>query len=368
MANKATSRVATTGRSAIFDTTGGQSVAFNTSSSDIKRVLLSHNIVDRYEDNMYYDKFNRFGIIDPYNALTNSKEFVFVTKPDLCLAVKNADSSIKPVNILENNTFFTDAIQRYPKVVEQLQSSLDENKPPFMIMLSNAMTSTIDMPGISADSIETGANVMGTKIAYRGTSYKSDENLDFSTEFEDTKNLDVYMLFKMYDEYERLKWNGNLDFTKLTSHLTSGSTGYGNKWTDYILNKVLHDQVSIYKFIVSDDGYRIIYWAKITGCYPVDIPRDAFSNVNNGDIMKLTVRWRGHFVRDMDPVILSQFNKLARNTRIKATQELPLYDSTNLMMDGRWATIPYIVHKSTSNRKGNGSGDYFLKWYIGREE
>ena len=55
MANKVPSRVATTGRSAIFDTTGGQSVAFNTSSSDIKRVLLSHNIVDRYEDNMYYD-------------------------------------------------------------------------------------------------------------------------------------------------------------------------------------------------------------------------------------------------------------------------------------------------------------------------
>ena len=353
-------------------------IYFNTSNeySSIKNLLLANNIADRYDDNMYFDKFNRFGIIDPYNALTNSKEFVFFTKPDLCLAVKEY-RRLRHVNILNNYPFFIDAVKRYPKVIEQLQLSLDANKPPLMQVLSNALTSTLDMPGLSSDSIETGANVMGTKISYRGTSYKSDENTEFSLEFEDTKNLDIYMLFKIYDEYEKLKWNGELRFKELDDYITGGvshddnaSSGntrhYGNRWTDYIINKILHDQISIYKFIVSDDGYRIIYWAKFTGCYPVDIPRDAFSSMQDGQPMKLTVRWKAQFVRDMDPIILYQFNRLIGN--IYQGEELPIYDKDNYHIDGRWATIPYIdTTTGNDTPKNGGTGEYYLRWRIKRE-
>jgi hypothetical protein len=193
---------------------------------------------------------------------------------------------------------------------------------------------------------------MGTKISYRGTSYKSDEELDFSLEFEDTKYLDIYMLFKIWDEYERLKWNGALEFNANDSQ----------RWVNYIINKVLHDQVSIYKFVVSDDGSRIIYWARMTGCVPTSVPRDAFSDMNNSDTQKLTVNWKGHFVRDMDPIIIKHFNLLVKD-RLSGKQDLPLYDINAHHMDGRWSSTPYIESRQVSNTHGS-QWEYFLKWKV----
>ena len=105
---------------------------------------------------------------------------------------------------------------------------------------------------------------------------------------------------------------------------------------------MLHDQVSIYKFIVTEDGYRIIYWARITGCYPNNIPREAFSDMTSGGPQKLTVGWKGHFVRDMDPVIIYQFNQIVSSMVNATSRDLPLYNLSNHTMEGSWATIPYV--------------------------
>ena len=322
-------------------------IAFDEKTKDIKHLIMSNGIYDRY-DMEWYKKFSRFGIIDPYNALTTTREYVFITKPDLCLL--NSDGTVH--NLLKNYPFFVDNISRYYQVARQLQSSISTNDGPFMTMLSNSLTSSLDLPGISSNNIETGSNIMGTKISYRGTSYKSDEELDFSLEFEDTKFLDIYMLFKIWDEYERLKWNGALEFNANDSQ----------RWVNYIINKVLHDQVSIYKFVVADDGSRIIYWARMTGCVPTSVPRDAFSDMNNSDTQKLTVSWKGHFVRDMDPIIIKHFNLLVKD-RLSGKQDLPLYDINAHHMDGRWSSTPYIESRQVSNTHGS-QWEYFLKWKV----
>ena len=328
---------------------GKSSISFNTDSSDVKGLIMANGIYDRY-DMEWYRKFTRFGIIDPYNTLTSTKEYVFITKPDLCL-LNSAGNGIHP--LLSNYLFFLDAVSRYNQVIRQLQSSVSGNDGPFMAMLSNALTSTLDLPGISADMIETGANVMGTKISYRSTSIKSDEDFNFSLEFEDTKHLDIYMLFKIWDEYEKLKWNGALEFNNKDSQ----------RWINYIVNKVLHDQVSMYKFIVAEDGSRIIYWARITGCVPTSIPRDAFGDMgNNTGSQKITVGWKGHFVRDMDPVIIRHFNLLVSN-RASGKEDLPLYDINGHHMDGRWSSTPYIEARNVSNTHGTNF-EYFLKWKV----
>lgn len=317
--------------------------------SDIKNLIRSNGIYDKY-DMKWYSMFSRFGIIDPYNALLSTKEYIFITKPDLCILNNAATGEVSP--LLASNPFFVDAVLRYPHVAAQLQSSYKENDAeytPFMTMLSNTLTSTLDLPGISADVIETAANIMGTKISYRGTSYKSDIDHDFTLEFEDTKYLDIYMLFKMYDEYEKLKWNGNINLSQL------------DHWKQYIINKVLHDQVSIYKFIVADDGYRIIYWAKLTGCFPTSVPREAFSDTGNGSPQKISVSWKCHFVRDMDPVIINQFNKLVEK-RARGTKDLPIFDMNSHTIDSRWAYTPFVSIREINDPKTGRRREYFLRW------
>lgn len=315
---------------------------------EVKEYLMANGIYDRYNMD-WLNKFSRFGVIDPYNTLTGSKEYVFFTKPDLCLMDTSATSVS---DVLSNNPFFVDAINRYKPVAAQLQSSINPANP-FMAILSNSIISSISLPGLSSNSIDTSANVMGTKITYRGTSYQSDEDFTFDTEFEDNKFLDVYMLFKMYDEYEKLKWNGDLNFNQSKTA----------RWVNYTLNKILHDQITIYKFIVDDTGSRIIYWARITGCYPTSVPRDAFSDLNSGEPVKFSVSWKGHFVRDMDPIIINQFNQLV-SPSVNGKTVLQLYNSEYQAMDGRWAAMPFIQTVTAKHNYRGSYKDYHLRWAI----
>lgn len=329
------------------------SLSFTESSDDIQALIMANAIYNKFNMDWTH-KFSRFGIIDPYNALVSTKEYVFITKPDLCLF----DTATKKVcGSLATNPFFIDALNRYKDMGAQLQSSLEPTSSPFMNILSNTLTSTVDLPDISAETIDTASNVFGTKISYRGTSHKSDEDFDFNLEFEDTKFLDVYMLFKMYDEYEKLKWNGAIDF--------SANACGSDRWQNYIVNKVLHDQVAIYKFIVSDDGSRIIYWARYTGCYPISVPRSAFSDTTSNDPQKITVGWKCQFVRDMDPIIINHFNLLVKGiSGFNSKSELPLYNNETHAMDGRWAACPYIDIQQVNDTRHGLHREYYLKWKI----
>lgn len=329
-------------RSPVLD---NSSVRFDSSSSDINNLLMANAIYDRYSMN-WDRKFSRFGVIDPHNALTATREYVFITKPDLCLV--NSNGTIH--SLIQNIPFFMDAVANYGNVIKQLQYSYSFSDGPFMAMLSNSLSSTLDLPGLSADMIDTSSNIMGTKISYRGTSYKSDEDFDFNLEFEDTRHLDIYMLFKIWDEYEKLKWSGRLAF----------NNEHSQRWVNYIVNKVLHDQVSMYKFVVDQDGSRLVYWSRITGCVPTSVPRDAFSDMNNNDIQKITVGWKGHFVRDKDPIILSHFNTLV-TSMASGKADLPLYNAVDHHMDGRWSSTPYI-ERVTAN--GTHRYEYYLRWKV----
>lgn len=357
IANEITTSTTNSGKNSVVNKTSallrgeGSALQFSTESSDVQQLMLANGIADKFKNN-WLIKFSRFGVIDPYNTLTTTKEYIFVTKPDLCI-FSPGTSSINPV--IQNANVFVDAITngRYVDVAKQLQISAGGSSGnPLMAMLSNSVTSSLDLPGISAEMIETAANIMGTKISYRSTSMKSDEDHDFNLEFEDTKNLDIYMLFKMWDEYEKLKWNGALRFSDYSG---------GQRWVNYIVDKVLHDQVSIYKFVVGEDGYRIVYWARITGCVPTSVPRDAFSDMNNSEPQKITVGWKGHFVRDMDPVILAQFNQIV-GASFNDNADLPLYNTYTHSMDGTWASKPYIYAQWVTDSKHGRHIEYYLRW------
>lgn len=78
--------------------------------------------------------------------------------------------------MLRNNTFFIDAANRYPHVLQQLQSSCgstdsnttdDITKNPFMVLLSNAVKNTIDFQALTAGEMDGPVNQYGTSITYR---------------------------------------------------------------------------------------------------------------------------------------------------------------------------------------------------------
>lgn len=357
IASKASERYPTvhgiTGQPAAYGSRSPQLYRFpNTFDAGDTHTLLMHSgVVDKYDIGRYTDgttdgireggttwfnSFSRAGFIDPFNEITKTREYIFFTKPDL-----NILSGSRVQSELSNNFFMVECAERYPEVIHQLQLSADSGYKRLALspLLSNAVQGSLELPGLSADSIETARNIYGTSISYRGTSYKSDQAHEFTLDFKDDKWLNVYMYFKIYDEYERIKASGNVSPKE-----------------DYILNKILHDQIAIYKFIVAEDGMTILYWARAMGCYPTGAPRDSMSNL--GPETTFSVSFYSQFVSDMDPRILYDFNRITSGSR---RDTMRMYDEANHRVDGTWASCPFVMMRGNGNYRERHA-KYFLMW------
>lgn len=302
----------------------------------------------------YYNKFNRYGFIDPYHHESVSTEYLFFTKPDLCIYGKSTDNGIRAYSSslnpdLANIPFFIDADKRNGPALKQLQYSVKDTNGvlnPFMYLLSNSLASKLDLPSITSESKESTSNIMGTSIQYRGHSIKSDNGYDFSLSFSDTAYLEIYMMVKAYDEYMRLI-----------------KTGEASPMRKYITNRIAPEQFSIYKFLIGEDGETILYYAKLTGCYFTDVPRDSFGDPGN-DGFKFSLSFHAQFVEDNNPMILEEFNRLSP-AKSNATYS-DVYNSNINTVNNDWKRWPRIVAAYSTNdkrviRRGTKK-DYRMKW------
>ena len=270
--------------------------------SDLERIVKANSIYERTDFDLY-KRFQVFPVLDPYRRLNYAKEYVFFTNKEVLL---------------------------------QLQYSADPASLPFMNLLCNSRRSNLELPSVSTLSdIETPANIHGTKMTYRNTSYSADDGYEFSLEFEDSKYLEVYMLFKLYDEYENLKQYGAIE-PKL----------------NYVINKILHDQFSIYKFIVDEDFQTIVYWAKLTGVYPKSVPRDTFSDLPETGGISYSIQFKAQFVEDMKPEILADFNAITE-PRLTGHRRFKMYDNSINAVNPDWTYLPRIeyVERSDTNQR-----------------
>lgn len=313
-----------------------------------KSIYHSANIFTDKETDLFHNRY-RYGVLNAYQTLTNSREFLFFTKPDLNIIPSQSSQDIK-VNIagthldntkdlngvLRNYPFWLELCNRYPGVIECLQGSLslNGNNDPFNHLLANMVQSNIDVPGISAEMIETPTNTYGVGYTYRGSSEASDDGFDFSLEFKDTKYLPVYNFFKAYEEYETLKHHGII-----APHI------------QYIYDKILHDQYSIYKFVVGDDGETIIYYAKYYGVKSKSLPRDVFNANQYDNGLSYSIDFNAAFVEDMNPLILSDFNDLSYEFWKSKKNYIDVYDWRYDKVDNRAANSAIVV-REVNGQKG----------------
>ena len=242
-----------------------------------------------------FNNIYRFGYLNPSDAISNTREYLFFTKPELYIYEPGKSSKVLRPE-LADIPFWREMYNYHNKVLFLLSgedylriggTKLSRNNN----LLSNQVSSTLDVPGTDAVMSETGANKYGVSISYRGSSEASDDNFDFSLEFKDTRNLDVYHFFKAYEEYETLKHHGVI--------------GPPMK---YIEQKILHDQFAIYKFIVDEDMETIVYYCKYYGVTPKSLPRDIFSSNTFENGIVYSIGFHAQFFEDMDPRILYDFN------------------------------------------------------------
>lgn len=332
-----------------------------------------------YDDHRIWDrKFNRMQYANPYITVNNTREYLFFTKPDLHIVNVQTKGLRKE---LRYSSFWREEFARYRRIISDLQVSarrtsntyngntkgkenyIAHDRHVFIPLLTNAVNSTLDLPSVSAETTDTPQTINGTAIQYRKSSTKSDEGYDFSLDFIDAPWLDVYHFFKMWDEYETLKSIGYIgppQFSKDKGD-TDESTGY------YRINKILHDQIAIYKFVVDgDDMETILFYAKLIGCFPKSVPRDAWSSFKGEGYISYSVDWHAQFVEDMNPNILFEFNELCYSYFKRVPDEkkfkyIPPYSENYHEANGGFRKHPYIVEADAVNAPN--SVRYLLRWY-----
>lgn len=295
--------------------------------SSLKKSRMGNGLFDR-EDIRDTDKFIRFNYLDPYNRVGNTFEYVFFTKPDLY--VRGVGTPIFNKFIRENHPAITDL-------------SLSENGLPFSAILYNHRASNLDLPDLDSQDMETAENMWGQKIYYRRSSAPSNDDFDFSMEFLDNKYRDVYTFFKLYDEYEIKKSYGGINIMQYR----------GGK---YITERKIHDQMAVFKFILAEDAREVIYWAKLYGVYPKNVPRSAFSDMPEDGNFKFTVNFKANMVEDMDPMIIDDFNELSKQYSGSSAK---LYDKDLGYVNNVFGNPPII---GTEQDKYRNTTKYVFEW------
>ncbi len=321
-----------------------------------------------------YGSFNRYQYQNQFNLINGTREYIFFTKPKLNIIKNKGKGTL--VTALKGDPFWEEMLGHYKRIIgylcgRKVGNLMDKWNPEypntdyrhvFIPLLTNMVASSLDMPSKSAETTETGANIYGTTIQYRKGSLKSDEGYDFSLEFYDDRWLDVYYFFKMWDEYESLKDIGMI------------SPPGTNNCNPYRVFKRLHDQISIYKFIVdADDMSTILYYAKFTGCFPKSVPREAFSEIKKG-LITYSVDWHAQFIDDMNPIILHEFNALCEEYMKAASLKAPSgsswgnyagnvnHNNNARFEDSGFVKCPYIVRLTELQGDSGPQNSYRLIW------
>ena len=354
----------------------------NEEASALRRTLMANGIFTP-QDMKMNDYFYRYPRNDPFNYVDGAREYLFFTKPDLPLVDGNTGTSlIKPANTVP---YFVDLWESpgYKKAVfANLCAHAAEvalkDKCPFMRILSNRKTSNMDVPDIQVDELETAVNMFGTKILYPKSSMASDEGVDFSIEFEDTRFAEIYHLWKTYDIYRQLKWMGVLGPTvnQGRDDLKDAKTAYEH-YNTYGYHKILHDHFSVYKFLIESDGMTILHMSKATGVFARSISRSAFSEIQDRGPLKITIGFKvSGWYEDSNPLIVSDFNNLiwrwiGYNPAEEKTRGVaaPIYDQEIGYVSQELVEVPYIVkvpHNYTEAgvvREGPAGRDQYFSTY-----
>lgn len=365
----------------------------NTEDSDLRKVM-NANGVYRPEDMKFNTSFYRFPRADPFNYVDGAREYLFFTKPDLPLVNQAESSGVK--------TFLTGPAQDIPYFTDLAESagyreSIFKNLSysaakkvdgcPFIRILSNRKTSNMDVPDIEVEELETAINQFGTKILYPTSSQGNDEDMDFTIEFEDTRFLEIFHLFKVWDYYRILKWYGVLTpGSFIDKHEDAGvgttfleSIGIPpdqdpseNDYSRYVFYKVLNDHIRVFKFLVDNDGETILYAASAIGCYPKTIQRSAFSEIAERGPLKVSIGFKisGWFEDNLTSTV-NDFNVIVNGWVPQANwrdSESSIYDYDLDVISQDLVDVPWISREPAVPIGTPGAGrmtdfyTYKLKW------
>lgn len=165
---------------------------------------------------------------------------------------------------------------------------------PFIPLLYNTATK-FDTKDMVSRTMEIGETAYGFKQTLPSTNVESIVGDEFSIDFIDLQGLPVLHLLNAWFIYHNKIRRGQL---------TPSLNAIKEPYIDYLC--------SVYYFLTEMDNSALMYWAKYTGVAPISVPFSQFSSdYMTHDIVKYPVNFVYSFKEDMNPDILTDFNKVS---------------------------------------------------------
>ena len=264
-------------------------------SESIEKTKESLNLkIDRMD---WFINFNRYRLTHPDYHLTNTRAYVFMTRPDLNILDGMTGAMNPSIKDTNKAAFFYNNILKHGNICRSLSRSFAGNHD-FIPLVCNTARS-LDLSDESIKTLEHGETLTGWKTVYARHNIESRTAGTFNMSFIDDNQLSIFKLHHIWHEY-----------------MNSVSRGLFSPKESYVRNIELDYAVSLYYFLTGEDGQRLLYWTKYIGVLPTSLPSSAFA-FNEGNTVKtpdISFSYAYSCKDVCDPITLAEFNHNSRGS------------------------------------------------------
>lgn len=293
--------------------------------------------------------FNRYGVLFADDEASSTLGYVFMVRPDLNIIKSASQGDITLTEQMRTDVGMAIYAATDPTLLLNLtQNSTGGYSHQFMPLLYDRVDEFQITP-IELHTHEMTQPFSNFKTVYAGNANNSLSQCQFSIGFRETSDLRVTKLFHVWISYI----NG------ITLNLFAPKDEYlKSRWTHGA--QVIDYATSIYFIRTKPDG-EIIFFHKITGAFPTNVPCDQQSYNRGGQTdNKIQVNFAGGFPESLNPLTLREFNEnsLGKNFALGelAKDYDPYYSGASDSGDIFTSSPAIFVYN------GSGRKRFFLSW------
>lgn len=296
---------------------------FITAVNDLRSI---HNMQEESSIQLHdrYSRFyNRFKVATPDDVLSRTFAHVFFTRPDC--NILNFNGSVSLSEQVSTNPDFVLESQNNMSTLMQLVKNVGLDHQ-FMMLPSNRVTS-FECKDRTIKSDTYGRTKHGNSIAYGRHIDDSQAASEVSIAFTDDRNLRLFRMHQLWVQY-----------------ISDVNKGFLKPFQNHLANRELDYACSAYYIVCAENGEDIIYWSKLYGVFPTNIP-DSIMTWSKGQYVtnpEINITYQYSFKRDWNADIISEFNMMHNIANYGSTTYVKTYDKNILSTGNTWVGSPFI--------------------------
>lgn len=292
--------------------------------SNIRKNMNIFGIKDREK---LFSQFNRYKLAMPDYHAAKVIPYIFFTKPMLEMVTSGGDLKGE----LAEDPLWKSLYRDEPKLFTALDSSYKGDDHAFNAFLSNTAMSFQASDEV-LKTVEHGETYTGWKMVYGRHTNESNTAGQFSIQYVDDQNFNIYKMHKIWLEYINKVYRGEISVAQ-----------------SHIYKKILTYPCSVYYIVCAADGETILYWTKYFGVFPVNTPASvsSWTHGTHQGMPEFSINYMYSIKEDFHPISLNEFNMQSEGSLIYRK----LYDPELLTNTRSMVGAPFIEYAQGASGK-----------------